>query len=652
MSFVTLLALGLSLLVAVPTLAHLLRRGRAKEQPFPPAALVPEAKATTRERSRLEDRGLLLLRALIILALAVLGAGPLVQCSRVALDRSGGASVAIAIVIDDSASMRSRLPSSQTRFDRALEGARELLGSAREGDAVALVLAGKPARLALAAGTDLLAARDTLAGLLPSDRATDLAGALALARAALGGLPHADKRVMLLSDLAGDLPEDGGPDVWMALPELSAPTENCGLLGAERSGSRVNVNVACSSEAAARGRSVELVVKGASTKAAARLVVQAGEQAVTLDTKTEGRLFVALTAKDDNPDDDRAEVAPESRKLGVGVYVDATREAVVTGGAPVLEQALQALSHDAPVRPLTELPRDARELADLAALFIDDPAGLTPETRGALDGWLRSGAVSALFLGAQAPDTQLGESLEPFARGAVGWEKLDADTSVDLGSFGWLGVEAESLQELAPKGRARLDTALLPGADVVGRWGDGKVLVARQERGRGLLYSVGLPVSVEVSDLPLRPGFLALLDHLVGEGLRRRGPRSSEAGTDWSFPPGGKLQIRTDAGALPTREADGQRLATPERTGRYELTLDQNGETRFVTLAAEEVLTQPRARAPEGPRDAKRSGVPQVDASPELGWLLLLLLAGELGVRAARLVRERRAQGAIEQASS
>ena len=29
------------LFVAVPTLAHLLRRGRAKEQPFPPAALVP-----------------------------------------------------------------------------------------------------------------------------------------------------------------------------------------------------------------------------------------------------------------------------------------------------------------------------------------------------------------------------------------------------------------------------------------------------------------------------------------------------------------------------------------------------------------------------------------------------------------------------------
>ena len=74
MSFVTVLALGLSLLVAAPTLAHLLRRGRVKEQPFPAVSLVPTTRATARERSRLEDRGLLALRALMILCLALLGA--------------------------------------------------------------------------------------------------------------------------------------------------------------------------------------------------------------------------------------------------------------------------------------------------------------------------------------------------------------------------------------------------------------------------------------------------------------------------------------------------------------------------------------------------------------------------------------------------
>lgn len=651
MSFVTLFALGLSLLVAVPTLAHLLRRGRAKEEPFPPAALVPEAKATTRERSRLEDRGLLLLRALMILALAVLGAGPLVQCSRVALGRTGGASVALAIVVDDSASMRTRVDGSETRFAHAVKGAKDLLASAREGDAVALVLAGKPARLALAAGTDLQAARRAVAELSPSDRGTDLAGALSLARAALSGLPHSDKRVVLLSDLAGELPSGPPADVWAALPQLAEPSDNCGVLRAERSGSRLSVGVACSSEAAARGRSVQLVSKDGA-KAEARLVVQAGEQSVVLETKAEGRLSVALSGRDDNPDDDRAEVAPESRALSVAVHVDAAREAVVTGGAPILEQALRALPSGLPVRPLVELPREPAELSELAALFIDDPPGLTPETRSALQTWLESGAVATLFVGQHAKGALLGANLEPFARGAIEWEPLGASSRVDVASLGWLGVEAESLADLSPRGRARLDSALLPGAEVVGRWSDGKVLVTRQERGRGLLFSVGLPVSVDVSDLPLRPGFLALLDHMVSEAQRRRGPRSSEAGTDWSFAASGNLQIQTDAGPLATREAGGQRLATPELTGRYEITVGSNRETRFVTLPADEILSQPKDQLPAELRGAQRGGPPQVDASPELGWLLLLLLACEIGVRALRLVRERRAHGAIEPSSS
>jgi Mg-chelatase subunit ChlD len=650
-SFVTVLALGLSLLVAAPTLAHLLRRGRANEQPFPAAALVPVTRSTARERNRLEDRGLLLLRALMILCLAALGAGPLVRCSRVALGRSGGASIALAIVVDDSASMRTRLPDGKTRFQRAVAGAHELLVSAREGDAVALIQAGKPARLSLAAGTDLQAAARALDELRPTDRATDLTAALALAHAALSSLPHQDKRVVLLSDLAGDLPAEAGQDIWAALPELATKADDCGVLRAEQSGQRVTATVACSSEAAARGRSLRLSAKDPALKAEARLVVQRGEQTLTLEAKADAGGVVKLDGTDQNPDDDGAEVAPELHGLSLAVHVDTEREAVVTGGAPLLEQALHALPYGVPVRPLPELPREAAELNDVAALFIDDPPGLTPETRGAIDGWLEGGAVAALFVGARAHDTQLGASLEPFLRGAIDWESLATDTSVDVASFDWLGAEAESLKQLSPKGRARLDTALLPGAEVLGRWSDGKVLVTRQERGRGLLFSVGLPVSVEVSDLPLRPAFLALLDHMVGEALRRRGPRASEAGTEWWFPAAGSLQVTGSSGPLALREAEGQRVATPETTGRYEINLNGKREARFITLPADEVLSEPKRELPNTWRKASATGTPHVDASPELGWLLLGLLGLEVGARAWRLVRERRAQGAIQPSS-
>jgi len=213
-----------------------------------------------------------------------------------------------------------------------------------------------------------------------------------------------------------------------------------------------------------------------------------------------------------------------------------------------------------------------------------------------------------------------------------------------------LGVEAQSLVDLAPKGRSRLDTALLPGAEVVGRWSDGKVMVARQERGRGLLFSVGLPVSVETSDLPLRPGFLALLDHMVGEALRRRGPQTSEAGTEWWFPAAGSLQVIGPKGPLTQREADGQRLVAPDVTGRYAVSLGGRNETRFITLPAEEVLATPKGELPATWRSPRAAGAPLVDASPELGWALLALLALEIATRVLRLWRERRSHGAIDPA--
>lgn len=190
MSFLTLVALGIAVLVAAPYLAHRLRRRRADEVPFAPARLVPPSPPKARRRSRLEDRSLFAIRAVSIVALALLGASPLVRCSRLALSR-GGASVAVAIVLDDSMSMRAKDGTvARTRFERAKEGAQEILAALREGDAAAIVLAGAPSRVGLAATTDIAAAKAALEGVTASDRATDLDGALTIAQTLVGELPR------------------------------------------------------------------------------------------------------------------------------------------------------------------------------------------------------------------------------------------------------------------------------------------------------------------------------------------------------------------------------------------------------------------------------------------------------------------------------
>ena len=71
MSFLVAAALALGAFVVAPIAAHLLRRGRAEEQEFPPAHLVPVAYRSARKKSRLEDRWLLLVRALLVFVLAV-----------------------------------------------------------------------------------------------------------------------------------------------------------------------------------------------------------------------------------------------------------------------------------------------------------------------------------------------------------------------------------------------------------------------------------------------------------------------------------------------------------------------------------------------------------------------------------------------------
>ena len=59
------------------------------------------------------------MRALSVLALALLGATPFVSCSHLAVTRKGGASVAMVVVLDDSLSMAAQLPAGGTLLARA-----------------------------------------------------------------------------------------------------------------------------------------------------------------------------------------------------------------------------------------------------------------------------------------------------------------------------------------------------------------------------------------------------------------------------------------------------------------------------------------------------------------------------------------------------
>jgi hypothetical protein len=654
-SFLTLAALAVGLFVALPVAAHLLRRRHAEVRPFPPTALLAATPPMARRRSRIEDRALLGVRALAVLGLAVLGATPFVSCSHLALERQGGASVALAIVIDDSLSMRAPLEpgSSASRFERARRGALDLVDDARPGDAFAVVLAGHAPRVALAPTTDRAAARDAIDRLEPADRATDLEAAVALARDLVAQLPQPDRRIVLLSDL-----RDGHPDapalagdervaLWLPLPGLAGPVRgDCALLGASRAAARADVRVACAagSEGGSPSEGRAIVVRRAGGgDEVARLplppTVDVASYGIDLPPVPDGVALVAtLDGEDAIAHDDVAPLAPPGAELAIGVVSDATVTRTETGGPPPVEQGLAALGLGASVKPLATAPDDDGELEPLGALVVDDPPGFTPEQRRALGSWIEAGGTLLVALGPTSQAAPLGSSFAGLVPGVVRWGPTPVH-GVDPQQAAFFGVTAHGLLDFAPKGRAALPADAAAGVEVLARWKDGAPLLVRRRLGRGSVLALGVPMATSVSDFALRPAFLALLDRVAELARAATGTARVEAGQ--SIPLEGYERMRAevlavDGGAprpAPIRGEGALARLEPDVRGVYRLELDGETSTRVVTIPAREIDLRAHPVTEGASAGALGGEAPRTDASPYVAVALLALFAIETALR-------------------
>jgi hypothetical protein len=645
-SFVTALALGIAIFVAAPLLAHRLRRLRAHERPFAAARLVPAAPPRARPRAKLEDRGLFAVRALAIVALALLGASPLVRCSRLSLSRSSGASMAVAIVVDDSMSMRAHVGgSSRTRFDRAKDAAHELLAGARDGDAIGIVLAGSPVRVALAPTTDLTAAEGVLDALRESDRATDLEGAVHVAGSLLATQPQVDKRIVLLSDLADGHP-DGAPigegaqfPLWTPLADVAKDEADCAILAADDLGGRVRVHLACGKGATPAGRHVEV-------RAGDRLLGSAVATA-SMDVDVPlpkdggaGERTARLLGGDAIASDDVAPVLV-AQTGSIGVIAEAADETAVTGGPPVVEQALSALRVDLATRPMPAVPDQASDFAGIFGIIVDDPPGFTPEQRHALGTFLENGGVMLLALGPRAAAAPLGATLQPVLDHATAWRDKQAKGVAKDAPTGLLGEATRSLLDVNAPRRTVLDPADIGALKDLLPWSDGAPLVARRVIAQGEVIVTTLPFSLGTSDLALRPAFLALLDSFVATTRAHAAPRRAPVGAAWTLPksashakgPGGHVDL--------VREGGHAKLSAA-LVGAYHVRVDGKDELRVAAPIAEETDLRPRRTKTGGGASHLGATEAQVDVSGQVALALLALLFAEivLRVRARRVVSE------------
>lgn len=124
----TLAAIG----VAVPIIIHLLYRKNRKETDWAAMELLRRALVVRSGQIKLEDFIILLLRCLTLLLLAAALLRPILKDS----DLIGDQKVGMVVAIDDSLSMNH---GATTRFENAIEKARQVIGTSQPGDKISIV---------------------------------------------------------------------------------------------------------------------------------------------------------------------------------------------------------------------------------------------------------------------------------------------------------------------------------------------------------------------------------------------------------------------------------------------------------------------------------------------------------------------------------
>jgi len=137
MTFLAPLFLLATLAAAIPVVLHLFNRQKAKELPFSTLRFLRTSVQKTRRRRRVQDALLMAIRAAVLLLIAMGLARPTVTSLSALV--GGGANSAIAVILDNSASMGT-IDSGRVRFETALGAVDQVIEHSRPGDQVALLL--------------------------------------------------------------------------------------------------------------------------------------------------------------------------------------------------------------------------------------------------------------------------------------------------------------------------------------------------------------------------------------------------------------------------------------------------------------------------------------------------------------------------------
>ena len=612
MSFLNAALLLGGLAATIPVLIHLLSRRRQRKVEWGAMFLIEQVVRDDRRRLQFRQWLLLAMRCLAVLLLAAAMARPVLTHVR---SQGAGDATASVIVIDDGPTMTATGADGRTSFDAATSAAARLADALAETGEV---------RVVTAAGETLDVAH--IDDIEPTAAPADLARAVTAARAYLADAPALRRRVFLLSDLAhidgpstgddmtlvrvGDPPRDR-PNVAVTdvelRPALLSPGEPVDVLA----------TVTNTGPVAADAVRVSMSVAGVTRDRRTVALPPGGESVVLFrhSFDSPGRAVVEVKAEADG------DPMPAGDSFALIADVPARLPAVVLPP-----------SRD---RPFGENPGDFVRLALSAGAGIavgddDDPA-LLVVAGGEVPADADPDAATLAFAGDAAdawPDWLPARPVEV----VEGDARLAAGPYADPLLRPWNEAGAD-LSNVTATRRWRLEPA--DGARVVLRFADGLPAVVV----RDAAAVVALPADGTWSDLPLRAGFLPLVQQLAGHVIGQTRPAAT-------FRAGDTIAL---SGPATVRTPDGDRLDVEQmqfrlsRPGVYAIVPEDGDPTTVAANLPPEATRLPAGGIPPTDLDALLASLDESERGREV-WrpavvALLGLMFAEL-LLAGRLDRE------------
>jgi hypothetical protein len=577
--------LGL-LAAALPWLAHRIRRRDLTPVPLPTFALLLSAEAKKRRSRGITDLILLALRiGLVALAIMALAA-PFVSAR---LQFGDGNLASVAIVIDDSMSML-RTRNGSTALSRAQQLAQDAVSSLPRGSEVAVILAGAAPRVLQARTSDLGLATLAISGVSESSaRADGLTAAIALAGAQLGGAVHERRRVLVLSDFAAH--------TQLTEEALRVPNAEVSLRRTDDGDDPLNLYIANARavpDPLATGVTSVAIELGASGSpraleqlGAVQVRVRSGDRElgraeVTLSDRR-GRATLRVPTPELSADPTASVVIEHGDALALddsaGLLLrkaDALHVMLVNGDphpasrADELFYALPALRlapQDVATFSLRSIDAGALAKHDLTQTDVIVLANVAPPSAEWVERiaqFVMQGGGLVIAPGDQIAPRAYQQTLATLLPCAMRARVMTPATGLRAGAepgaagVDWLGSGPSGLSQVKTRTRLALECR----EQVALRFDDGSPALALGRLGRGQTALFALPLDADWSDLPLRPGYLALLARVV------RHVASSVA------PPQGRVVAGQSV-----------RIPVPPTAERMEVVLPDGTRERFDDLA-------------------------------------------------------------------